>query len=47
MKTSSATGEEITQKSIDKFNELGLIIDNLRGQGYDGAGNMAEKFQGD
>lgn len=44
--TSSTTGEEITQKIIDKFNELGLIIDNLRGQGYDGAGNMAGKFSG-
>jgi len=44
--TSSTTGEEITQKIIDKFNELGLIIDNLRGQGYDGTGNMAGKFSG-
>ena len=44
--TSSTAREEISQKTIDKFHELGLIIDNLRGQGYDGAGNMAGKFTG-
>jgi hypothetical protein len=43
---SSTSGEYIAQKIVDKFNEFGLVIDNLRGQGYDGAGNMAGKFSG-
>ena len=43
---SSTSGEYIAQNIVDKFNEFGLVIDNLRGQGYNGAGNMAGKFFG-
>jgi hypothetical protein len=43
---SSTSGEYIAQKIVDKFNEFGLVIDNLMGQGYDGARNMAGKFSG-
>ena len=43
---SSTSGEYIAQKIVDKFNEFGLVIDNLRSQGYDGSGNMAGKFSG-
>jgi hypothetical protein len=41
---SSTSGEYIAQKIVDKFNEFGLVIDNLRGQGYNGAGHMAGTF---
>lgn len=44
--TRSTTREKISQKFTEKFNELGLIIDNWRGQGYDGAENMTGKFSG-
>ena len=41
---SLTSGEYIAQQIVDKFNKFGLVIDNLRGQGYDEAGNMAGKF---
>ena len=31
---------------ITEIRELGLDMENCRCQGYDGAGNMAEKYQG-
>ena len=37
------TGEAIPTTIKDLFHEQNLAIDNCRGQGYDGAGNMAGK----
>jgi hypothetical protein len=38
---SSTTGEELA-----KLREYGIVTQAMRGQGYDGAANMAGKFSG-
>ena len=43
---SGTTGEAIATKLVSSLQKLGLDLDNLRGQGYDGAGNMAGRAQG-
>ena len=40
------SGEAIANTILDFLHELGLLIDLCRGQGYDGAGNMAGRLSG-
>ena len=40
---SGTSGQELYLKIVNVIRNLGLEISNLRGQGYDGAGNMAGK----
>lgn len=40
------TGEKLSALILEKLQELGLDISNLRGQAYDGGSNMAGHFQG-
>ena len=40
------TGQAISQKITNFVGNPGLSIDNCRGQGYDGTGNMAGKLSG-
>ena len=43
---SGTSGQERYLKIVNAIRNLGLEISNLRGQGYDGAGNMAGKKSG-
>ena len=43
---SGTSGQELYLKIVNAIRNLGLEISNLRGQGYDGAGNMAGKKSG-
>ena len=43
---STKTGVGIADVIKKKLKEIGLSIENLRGQGYDGASNMSGKFNG-
>ena len=43
---SGTSGQELYLKIVNVIRNLGLEIGNLRGQGYDGAGNMAGKKSG-
>ena len=40
---SGTSGQELYLKIVNVIRDLGLEIGNLRGQGYDGAGNMTGK----
>lgn len=40
------TGEAISTTILNSLGNLGLSIENCRGQGYDGAGNMAGRLSG-
>lgn len=40
------TGRTIANNILQKLEEWGLDVQDLRGQGYDGAANMSGKFQG-
>ena len=40
------TGAAIAESLLDELRELGLNLDHLRGQGYDGSGAMAGSVQG-
>ena len=40
------SGKAIANSIITEIRELGLDMENCRGQRYDGAGNMAGKYQG-
>ena len=40
------TGRALADKMIATISALGLNLQNLRGQGYDGAGNMSGKTNG-
>ncbi|KAK4880622.1 hypothetical protein RN001_008768 [Aquatica leii] len=42
----SVTGESLRNEIKQFFNDMGLTLDNLRGQGYDGGSNMPGKFNG-
>jgi hypothetical protein len=44
--TTSTTGEALSKLVIDSLLRLDLSIEQLRGQAYDGAANMAGKFNG-
>jgi hypothetical protein len=41
---SSTTGEELATTIMTKLREYGIVTQAMRGQGYDGAANMAGKF---
>jgi hypothetical protein len=43
---SSTTGEELATTIMTKLREYGIVTQTMRGQGYDGAANMAGKFSG-
>ena len=43
---SGTSGQELYLKIVNVIRNLGLEISNLRGQGYNGAGNMAGKKSG-
>ena len=43
---SGTSGQKLYLKIVNVIRNLGLEINNLRGQGYDGAGNMAGKKSG-
>jgi hypothetical protein len=42
----STTGEELATTIMTKLREYGIVTQAMRGQGYDGAANMAGKFSG-
>ena len=43
---SSTTVEELATTIMTKLREYGIVTQAMRGQGYDGAANMAGKFSG-
>ena len=43
---SGTAGSIIAEKIKKELRELGLHMNNCRGQGYDGAGNMAGRYNG-
>ena len=43
---SSTTGENLASTILSELSKLGLNLDHLRGQGYDGASNMSGKVSG-
>ena len=40
------SGEEFKQLILNAISDLGLSMDDCRGQSYDGAGNMAGRYVG-
>ena len=46
MQRGSLSGEAISEKISSFITSIGLRMDDCRGQGYDGAGNMAGKLSG-
>ncbi|CAH0402528.1 unnamed protein product [Chilo suppressalis] len=40
------TGAALSNQIIQELNQVGLQIENLRGQGYDGGANMSGKYSG-
>ncbi|KAL8575955.1 hypothetical protein ACOMHN_027353 [Nucella lapillus] len=46
IKCADITGETLFRNLQDQLREWGLDANNIRGQGYDGASNMAGKFKG-
>lgn len=42
----STTGEALTDGFLDNLTKKGVIIEKMRGQGYDGAANMSGKYRG-
>lgn len=43
---SSTTGEHLASTILSELSKVGLNLDHLRGQGYDGASNMSGKISG-
>ena len=43
---SSTTGEELATTIMTKLRKYGIVTQAMKGQGYDGAANMAGKFSG-
>jgi hypothetical protein len=46
VEASNSTGEALAQKLLDVLSELGLSLEQLVGQGYDGGSNMRGDIQG-
>ena len=42
----SATGEGLAKIAVDKLIKEGLLVENIRGQGYDNGANMKGKNAG-
>ncbi|KAF2886373.1 hypothetical protein ILUMI_19800, partial [Ignelater luminosus] len=40
------TGAALSHQIVQELNRVGLQVENLRGQGYDGGANMSGKFSG-
>jgi len=43
---SSTTGKDLASTILTQLSELGLNLEHMRGQGYDGATNMSGKYRG-
>ncbi|XP_071123584.1 52 kDa repressor of the inhibitor of the protein kinase-like [Mytilus edulis] len=42
----ATTGESLTESFLENLRAKGVIVNKMRGQGYDGAANMAGKYRG-
>ena len=43
---SSTTGEVLSDAFLTNLRQHGVLVDNMRGQGYDGAANMSGRYRG-
>jgi len=43
---SPTTGKDLASTILTQLSELGLNLEHMRGQGYDGASNMSGKYRG-
>jgi len=43
---SSTTGKDLASTILTQLSQLGLNLEHMRGQGYDGASNMSGKYRG-
>jgi len=43
---SSTTGKDLASTILTQLSQLGLNLEHMRGQGYDGASNMGGKYRG-
>ena len=43
---SSTTGKDSASTILIQLSQLGLNLEHMRGQGYDGASNMSRKYRG-
>ena len=43
---SSTTGEVLSDAFLTNLRQHGVLVDNMRGQGYDGAANMSGRYHG-
>jgi len=43
---SSTTGKDLASTILTRLSQLGLNLEHMRGQGYDGASNMSGKYRG-
>ena len=43
---SSTTGKDLASTILTQLSQLGLKLEHMRGQGYDGASNMSGKYRG-
>ncbi|XP_053390690.1 zinc finger MYM-type protein 1-like [Mercenaria mercenaria] len=44
--TESTTGESLANAFLENLRNMGVIVENMKGQGYDGASNMSGKTKG-
>jgi len=42
----STTDKDLASTILTQLSQLGLNLDHMRGQGYDGASNMSGKYRG-
>ena len=43
---SSTTSKDLASTILTKLSQLGLNMEHMRGQGYDGASNISGKYRG-
>jgi len=43
---SSTTGKDLASTILTQLSQLGLNLEHMRGQGYDGSSNMSGKYRG-
>jgi len=43
---SSTTGKDLASSTLTQLSQLGLNLEHMRGQGYDGASTMSGKYRG-
>ena len=46
VRVSSTTGKDLASTILTQLSQLGLNLEHMRGQGYDGASNMSGKYCG-